>query len=207
MKKKTRTALAALALLPLAARPEAPPERFAPPPLPPAVFADGEVSLDIPLPARLTAGSPAETRTFQLRLAFESSPSNNVQVAFGLDNAPADSALSAKETAFILGWDCGQWFIRPRGLRERPAFTPAASSGSRTLTLTLRLDASGIPTAAAFTDGKTAFTFAGLALSPPPEWLTPSGWDTLRVTARNAGNAASAVSVKNFPDGLTILIK
>jgi hypothetical protein len=80
--------------------------------LPTPIFADREVSGDAALPAsRLD-----RLRVFRLEMTFASTPSNNVQVAFGRDNRPADGRLAAEETDFIIGWDCGEWlpFLPPR---------------------------------------------------------------------------------------------
>jgi hypothetical protein len=68
------------------------------------VFADGEVSADAALPA----GRTNDLRTFRLEMTFGTTSSNNVQVAFGRDNRPADGCLDAGKTDFIVGWDCGE---------------------------------------------------------------------------------------------------
>ena len=139
--------------------------------LPGPSFADGEVSADAALPAGRTDG----LRTFRLELTFGATPSNNVQVAFGRDAIPADGALAAEETDFIVGWYCGEWFLRPQGLRERHAFPSSVTNGTRTLTMEIPVSASGEPRSVAFMDGAGAFAFPRLTLAPVPEWLKPSG--------------------------------
>ena len=130
--------------------------------LPAPSYADREASGDAALPP---TNRMDNLRTFRLEMTFGATPSNNVQVAFGRDNRPADGALAAEETDFIIGWECGEWFIRPQGLRERYAFAPAASSGARTLTAAIRVSSQGVCQTPAFKDGGTAFTFAGLPLT------------------------------------------
>ncbi len=172
--------------------------------LPAPCYADREASGDAALPPTNRMDS---LRTFRLEMAFASTPSNNVQVAFGRDALPADGALAAEETDFIIGWDCGEWFIRPRGLRERYAFPPAVSSGTRTLTVSIRVTSQGVPQTPAFRDGGTAFTFAGLPTDPFPDWLRPDLWTHLRVTVRGAGTPGENIRAVFAPDGARILIR
>ena len=171
--------------------------------LPGSSFADREVSGDAALPANRFD----LLRTFRLEMTFYSTPSNNVQVAFGRDALPADGALAAEETDFIVGWDCGEWFLRPQGLKERHTFSPAVTNGTRTLTASVRVDAQGAPRFVAFRDGAEAFTFPGLALSPFPDWLRPDLWTHLRVTVRGADIPAENVSVRFMRDGATVILK
>jgi hypothetical protein len=171
--------------------------------LPAPVFADKEVSGDAALPAsRLD-----RLRVFRLEMTFASTPSNNVQVAFGRDNRPADGMLAAEETDFIIGWDCGEWFIRPQSLRERFTFTPAVTNGTRTLTASIRVTPAGVFQTPVFEDGGTAFTFTGLALSPFPDWLKPDLWTHLRVTVRGADVPEEDIKAKFAPDGVVVTIR
>ena len=171
--------------------------------LPAPTFADREVSRDSALPAdRLDS-----MRVFRLELTFDATPSNNVQVAFGRDNLPADGALAAEETDCIVGWDCGEWFLRPRGLKETHVFTPTTASGPRTLTMEIPVSARGDPKSVTFRDGAEAFAFPGLALPPVPEWLGPGLWTCLRVTVRGSDAADEDVKVRFFPDGARVIIR
>ena len=173
--------------------------------MPSPVFADLEVSGDTALPEGRTGG---DFRVFRLELAFTATPSNNVQVAFGRDVRPADGALAAEETDFIIGWDCGEWFLRPRGLRERYVFSPAApGGGARTLTAFIRVTSQGVFQTPAFKDGGTAFTFAGLPLTPFPDWLKPDLWTRLRVTVRGTDVPGESVKAVFAPDGARIFIR
>ena len=65
---------------------------------PPSEFADAESSVTVPLPAN-------EGRHIRLTLAFDPSPTNAVQVAFGTD-ANHDNDLAPEETAVRVGCDC-----------------------------------------------------------------------------------------------------
>ena len=203
MRKMTpmKTLLALAALLPPAAA-AGPAAGLEAPPLPAPAHADMEVSRDIPLdPAFSAPGAD----TFRVTLAFEGTATNNVQIALGRDAAPADGALSAAETAFIAGWDRGGWFIRPRGLAERLDAPGGGADGPKTLTFQIRRAVSGTLADAVFTAGGVPLAFPGL--SPAPEWLDPSDWGLLRVTSRGTGAPGASVTVRRFPDGVTVIIK
>jgi hypothetical protein len=173
------------------------------PRLPAPAYFNWEVSADTALPANKTDNF----RVFRLELTFDATPSNNVQVAFGRDTLPGDGFLEPEETDCIIGWDCGEWFLRPQGLRERYASPSAVTDGTRTLTASIRVNAQGAPRTAAFSDGQAAFTFPGLTQAPFPEWLNPCLWTHLRVTARGSSAANETVSVRHLPDGVKILIR
>jgi len=171
--------------------------------LPAPSFADREVSEDSALPANRLD----QLRTFRLEMTFDATPSNNVQVAFGRDNMPADGALAAEETDFIVGWWCGEWFIRPQGLRERYAFPAAVTSGTRTLTMEIPVSALGVPRSVTFKDGAGAFAFPGQPLNPVPAWLRTDLWTCLRVTVRGYGSANETVSARFLPDGTKVFVR
>lgn len=166
-------------------------------------FADREVSGDVALPAnRLDL-----LRVFRLEMTFGSTPSNNVQVAFGRDTMPEDGALAVEETDFIIGWDCGEWFLRPQGLKERFVFAPEDTQGRRTLKVEIPVSPQGVPKSVTFKDGTAAFTFEGLTLTPFPDWLNPGLWTHLRVTVRGADVAAEDVRARFLQDGARIILR
>lgn len=174
--------------------------------LPAPSFADGEVSGDAALPANRLD----QLRTFRLEMTFGATPSNNVQVAFGRDDRPEDGALSAEETDCIVGWECGEWFLRPQGLKERYTFPAAVTDGTRTLTMEIPVSSLGAPKSVTFRDGAGVFAFQGMALSPYPAWLKPDLWTCLRVTVRGNGSNGGTngtVRARFLRDGARILIR
>jgi hypothetical protein len=194
MKKAVRISLCLAALAPAAAALEVPS-------LPEPLYADGEAVLDVPLGPGFAA---VEGGTFRLTLAFEGSASNNVQFALGRDGPPAAGRLDASDTAFLAGRDRGAHFLRPRGLAERLEAPDAAGPGPKTLVFQARRTASGGLTNAALTVSGQGAAFA---FPSAPEWLGPSGWDTLRVTSRGTGSPAASVTVKRFKDGAAVILK
>ena len=81
---------------------------------PPSDFVDAESSLTVPLPT-------TEGRHIRLTLAFDSSPTNAVQVDFGID-ANHDNDLAPEETTLRVGIDCGQplWNGHPARSTTQP---------------------------------------------------------------------------------------
>ena len=73
----------------------------------PSPFADAESSVSLPIPVN-------EGRHIMLTLAFEPTPSNAVEVAFGRDLNGSET-LEPEETDLIVGCDCGAWFGRDEG--------------------------------------------------------------------------------------------
>ena len=76
------------------------------PALPGAEFADTEVSTNV----AFSVGA-ARNRRLVFSVELQASPSNNVEVAVGCD-ADADGRLSLEESALVVGYDCGEWFVR-----------------------------------------------------------------------------------------------
>ncbi len=168
-------------------------------------FADREASGDAAIPVNVHEN----LRRFRLELAFDAAPSNNVQVAFGRDAEPLDGKLAAEETDFIIGWDSGEWFLRPSGLKDRHAFAPAdgQTARNRKLTAAIIVNTQGTPTAASFADDAGAIVFGGLSLAPPPAWLSPERWNLLRVTVRGSDVTEEDVKVRFLTDGATIILR
>lgn len=70
------------------------------------VFLDAESSTNFPF-----AIEKINNRKLIFSIELAASPSNNVEVAVGLD-ANSDGSLSLHESALTVGYDCGEWFVR-----------------------------------------------------------------------------------------------
>ena len=97
MTRKTIKAALAVGLLAVAARSLATEQSLPTPP--PSANADAESSTTVPIPTD-------EGRHLNLTIAFDSTPSNAVQVAFGRDLNGSET-LEPEETELIVGCDCG----------------------------------------------------------------------------------------------------
>jgi hypothetical protein len=84
------------------------------PDMPDSQFADNEASVNVSIPEIFDKHS----KTFKFYLTLNATLSNNVEIAFGKNGIINDNKLTHEETDIIVGWDCGRWFLRPKGLRE-----------------------------------------------------------------------------------------
>ena len=166
------------------------------------VFTDTEVSTNV----SMTAWSK-NTRQFNVTLQFDATPSNNVQVAFGLDE-PADGNLSAEETSLTLGWDCGEWFITSAAVTNRFRAMPNGSGTRKELSLQITLRADGRPLTLELMDGSVSLAFPDLALLPvPPTWMYSKHWNLLKVTARGVDAQNEQITVKLSNDAVILLLR
>ena len=76
------------------------------PTLPPSEFADTESVTNLAIDV-----SHGNMGRLDIVLAANATPSNNVQIAFGVD-ANGNGALEPTETEAVVGWDCSAWFVR-----------------------------------------------------------------------------------------------
>ena len=79
---------------------------------PPSTYLDAESSVNVPLPTD-------QGRRIKLTVAFDPTPSNAVQVAFGNDLNGSEN-LEPEETELVLGVDCGEPYMVGRGVLAAP---------------------------------------------------------------------------------------
>ena len=166
--------------------------------LPRCEFADTEVTTNCPF----SFASPFVV-DFRVTLEFDSTPSNNVQIAFGRDS-DADGVLSAGETGMVLAWDCGEWILF--GTNALPfAVSPAVSTNAhKVLRWDLHLRRKRLK--------RLALTENDVPLFPdfetdPEPWLYDRTWDMLRLTARGIDDPAESFTVDLNEKGALILLR
>ena len=167
--------------------------RFAPPTLPPSVWADTEVSTNLVFDA-----GAAEDNTFRLTIELDAAPSNCVQVAFGVDT-DRNGDLSLEEADFILGWSHSGWFFSDR--RAGASEWVARSAGRRTLDWRLGLDGARNARSLEASDGGRVFSAAAL-----PSFFS-GGWNLAKVTARGSGDAGASIVGKTAPGGFAVRVR
>ena len=91
-------------------------------PLPAPEFADTEVSTNF-----VFSVGEGQNRSLVFTVELHATPSNNVEVAIGVD-ADEDGSLSLDETALAVGYDCGEWFVRST-LNDAVTMTGVVDSG------------------------------------------------------------------------------
>lgn len=166
--------------------------------LPPWETADTEVSTNCPF----SFDSPF-VADFRLTMEFDSTPSNNVQIAFGRDS-DADGVLSADETGMALAWDCGEWILF--GTNALPfVVSPAVSTNAhKVLRWDLHLRRKS--------PKRLALTENDVPLSPdfetdPEPWFYDRTWDTFRLTARGIDDPTESFTVDLNEKGALIFLR
>ena len=157
--------------------------RFAPPMLPPSVWADTEASTNLVFDA-----GAAEDNKFTLTISLANAATNNcVEVAFGID-ADGDGTLAPEESELAVGWDCGEW-----RLRDFRSGTVLQGTGAAA-TLTLAIDLAGADRSARSMEGNV---FAGI---PAPTFFNPA-WNRARVTVRGETAALECIEARAMTVG------
>ena len=171
-------------------------------PLPAAEYADTEVSTNVCLVATQELSAGDNRRCFDVSLSLVATPTNNVEIAFGVD-ADEDGVLGCRERDFVLGWDCGAWFLRDRRANVETRFGEESLSGvERTLTWRVKVDGDHLPRSFAATDGRaTLATGAATATMFSPQW------NMARVVARGGVVSNERISVKMSRNAMRVIIK
>ena len=142
---------------------------------PPSDFADAESSVIVPLPA-------IEGRHIRLSLAFDPSPTNAVQVAFGID-ANHDNDLAPEETSLRVGCDCGVWFACEEVVVGSPSPTVESSNILCTTTTTNYNYELKQPTAVS------------------------ARWNLAKVTTHNIADTNVTVTAKFYNTGFALILR
>ncbi len=164
--------------------------------LPPTIHSDTETTTNVPFVASLDA-----VGRFSLMLSCHATPSNNVEVAFGVDRN-GNGVLELAETERVVGWDCGFWFMR-KGSDGDCLLEPSNSMDDvKSLVWVQHFDRAGAPLGwAARADGMPVFTETGAS------GLYDSSWNMMRLTGRGLDAALENFSVVLTPDGTVIRMR
>lgn len=143
--------------------------------LPPGGFADTEAATNV------VVAIPADKNRLTLSLTVDCTPSNSVEVAIGRDS-DGDGDLAPDEADYVLGYDCGEWFVR-RG-DEVPGSglqVPEASAiqGAGRMTRDFRLVREDID----------------------------FGWNLVKVVRRGLGPSAEFASVSANKQGIAVIVR
>ena len=166
------------------------------PVLPPVAHDDAETTTNVPFAAWQDCAGK-----FRFSLTCRTTPTNNVQIAFGTD-ADGDGVLSLAESDFIAGWDCGAWFVQ-EGFDGGRVESASGSGNLRTLAFTVTLNPriAAPVSAAAAVDGAAAF--AGIDAAK----LYRRSWNMMRLTGRGLDVSSESPEVRVLPDSLSVFLR
>ena len=141
---------------------------------------------------------------FSFSLSSLATPSNNVEAAFGTDT-DGDGTLSARETALVVGWDCGAWFVQKGMDGRRVSEASATTNEVKTLAWNYRLTASPeSPRLSATADGEAVFTDLAAASD---DWLHDRGWNLMRLTGRGLDASGETFTIGTPSDPTAIVFR
>ena len=166
--------------------------------LPRCEFADTEVSTNCPF----SFASPFVV-DFRLTMEFDSTPSNNVQIAFGRDS-DADGVLSAGETGMVLAWDCGEWILFGTNALPFAVLPVVSTNAHKVLRWDLHLRGKR--------PKRLVLAENDVPLLPdsetdPEPWFFDRTWDMFRLTARGIDDPAESFIVDLNEKGALILLR
>lgn len=171
------------------------------PTLPEVSYLDTEVVTNVPFTAW-----EANIRFFEVSMSFHASASNNVELAFGIDTNTDGILTDGEETSLVVGWDCGEWFIRNHSTGERLTSEPTGTNVIHNLDLLLEMRSSGQIKAVTLTDNSSTI-FPSMS-SEKPSWLYSAGWDTIRLIGRGENvREGENFHVKTTPAGFSIILR
>ena len=155
----------------------------------PSEYVDAESSVNVPLPTN-------EGRHIRLTLAFDPSPTNALQVAFGIDSNH-DGDLAPEETALRVGCDCGAPFVDGRACRSPHLAIPSGACGGGYATADC-----GIDNSISGGQGLPALPLA-FALKQPKAVR----WDLAKVTTHNIADTNVTVTANFYKTGFALILR
>ena len=171
-------------------------------PLSAAEYADTEVSTNVCLVVTQELSAGDNRRFFDVSLSPMATPTNNVEIAFGVDTNE-DGVLGCRERDFVLGWDCGAWFWRDRLAKVETRFGEGIAGGvARTLTWRVKVDGDHLPRSFAATEGRTTLVTGAATVA----MFSPQ-WNMARVVARGGVVSNERISVKMSRNAMRVIIK
>jgi hypothetical protein len=166
------------------------------PTLPPVGHADAEATTNV----SFTAWQENAGR-FTFSLTCRTTPTNNVQAAFGTD-ADNDGILSLEECDLVVGWDCGAWFVQ-NGFDGERVESITGAGDEQTLVWTATLSPrTGISKRIDATVGVTA-VFGGVDAG----MFYNRTWNMLRLTGRGLSDSGESLDVRVLPDSLFMVVR
>lgn len=169
------------------------------PSLPVSPYADTEVSTNIPM-------NKADIGYSDLHFAFEGTPTNNLEFAFGMD-VNTNGVLDVEEMETRFGWRTGRHFIE--NVRTWEYLHSEQVPETQSFSVDMHIFVQWTPQLASRVEvsGVNASSFGNLATNAPPAWLWRREWDLMRVTRRGVEQPSDWVSYEAGPYGFTIRVR
>ena len=156
-------------------------------PLPSPAYADTEVVTNVAFNVWRS-----DTKTFEVRIEFSGTVSNNVQIAFGRDR-DSDGDLAPEESDLVLGWRRGRYFVEDVAESRRVFAESAETADGRFLTMRVTTDEAFRPKTVSFrTESGACCDDVGV-----PDYLFSTNWNLSKVTRRGVDTTAEWCRIDN----------
>ena len=149
---------------------------------------------------------PENVDNLDFSLSFNATPSNNVEVAFGVDS-DGDGKLALDETEMVIGWDCGRYFIRNFQTGETVEEEAVESQSVRRLIEWHYRIYGNRTTLKSFTASSDAGEVFAELSAAKPQWLYNGNWNLMRLTARGIDAQDEVFNVDVCRKGIVIILK
>lgn len=138
---------------------------------------------------------------FTFSLTCRTTPTNNVQAAFGTD-VDNDGILSLEECDLVVGWDCGAWFVQ-NGFDGERVESVVGAGDEQSLVWTANLSPrTGVSRRVnATVDGTAVFGGADARM------FYNRAWNMLRLTGRGLADSGESLAVRVRPDSLFMVVR
>ena len=168
-------------------------------PMPISPFGDTEVSTNMAI-------NRADISYADLHFAFDGTPTNSLELAFGTD-WNTNGVLEAEEVETRFGWCSGRYFIENARTCER--VDSEVIAGSQDISVELHLDIKSSPQQVrrVAVGGASAVAFAGVLSDSPPSWLWRREWNLMRATRRGTEPPSDWIYYKTANFGFTIRMR
>ena len=143
------------------------------------------------------------TRVFECSISLIATPSNAVEVAFGISRN-GDGNLHCGDETFAVGWEGGAWFVA--SATNRIYSLQQEGAALRSLSFALHLSEDGAPRSLSLTATGTETAFPSLSASPPT-WMFSREWNAVRLTVRGVGEADESASIRFGPNPVFIILR
>ena len=165
---------------------------------PESLYLDTEVSTNLPI-------TQAKISYTDLKLTFDGTPTNNLELAFGVD-VNTNGVLEAEETETRFGWRGGRFFIENVQTGERFDGAAVGQLGF-SVDLHIKVDYEFQQVSSVCVSGVNASDFGELVSGTPPIWLWKREWNLMRVTRRGSEVSSDWIEYKAAVNGFTIRLR
>ena len=168
-------------------------------PAPAPVFIDMERSTNV----QIQAETIQQCRVFECSLSLLATPSNAVDIAFGMSRN-GDGVLQSGDETFAIGWEGGAWFVA--SATNQICSVQQEGAARRSLSLSLHVSEDGVPRKLSLSADGAGNAFSAI-IDLPPEWMFSREWDAIRLTVRGACDSVESASVRFGPNPAFIILR